>query len=353
MRISFEGVSFSYANPDRAEKRKLRQKKRKDAGVIDAPASLAEHKSADWGSDPEQVWALRDITFTVEDNEYLGIAGHTGSGKSTLIQHMNGLVHPTRGRVLLDDEDLADKAVQQHCRGVVGLVFQYPENQLFANTVAEDVAFGPRNLGLSDDEVAARVAEALASVHLDVDEIGDKSPFELSGGQQRRVAFAGVLAMRPRVLVLDEPVAGLDPVAREEFLALISELHAQGITIVLVSHNMDDLARFADRILVLNAGELFDLDTPARVFARGDELRSIGLDVPAAQKFALELREVGYHLPRELYTTDMLAADIAAQLGASDATAHLGADNTQASTTCAQTHDADAEDADSTDEVAS
>lgn len=314
MRISFEGVSFSYANPEHAEKRKRRLKKRKEAGIVAPPASLADHKAPDWGSDPDQVWALYDITFTVEDNEFLGIAGHTGSGKSTLIQHMNGLVHPTRGRVLLDGEDLADKAVFKRCRGQVGLVFQYPEHQLFAATVAEDVAFGPRNLGLDDDEVRARVTEALASVHLDIDEIGEKSPFELSGGQQRRVAFAGVLAMHPRILVLDEPVAGLDPVAREEFLLLISELHAQGITIVLVSHSMDDLARFADRILVLNAGELFDLDTPAAVFSRDEELRKIGLDVPAAQKFANELRKAGFHLPAELYTTESLAYDIALQL---------------------------------------
>ncbi|MEY8562001.1 energy-coupling factor transporter ATPase [Eggerthellaceae bacterium 3-80] len=314
MRISFEGVSFSYTNPEHAEKRKRRQKKRKEAGVISAPASLADHKSADWGSDPEQVWALRDISFTIEDNEFLGIAGHTGSGKSTLIQHMNGLIHPTCGRVLLDGEDLADKAVFQRCRGKVGLVFQYPENQLFAPSVFEDVAFGPKNLGLDDAEVSKRVAEALDSVHLDVDALGDKSPFELSGGQQRRVAFAGVLAMHPQVLVLDEPVAGLDPVAREEFLQLISELHTQGITIVLVSHNMDDLARFADRILVLNEGEVFDLNTPAEVFTCGDALRSIGLDVPAAQKFALELRECGYDLPRDLYITDTLAQDIVAQV---------------------------------------
>ena len=213
MPIAFEGVSYSYADPARQEKRKSRVKRRREAGVIENPPSL-EHGKPAWGADPDAVWALRDITFALDDGEFLGIAGHTGSGKSTLIQHMNGLVHPTRGRVLLDGQDLADKRAAQACRGKVGLVFQYPEYQLFAATVREDVAFGPRNLGLPADEVDRRVEAALESVRLDIVELGDKSPFELSGGQQRRVAFAGVLAMEPRILVLDEPVAGLDPVAR-------------------------------------------------------------------------------------------------------------------------------------------
>ena len=246
MPIAFEGVSYSYADPARQEKRKSRVKRRREAGVIENPPSL-EHGKPAWGADPDAVWALRDITFALDDGEFLGIAGHTGSGKSTLIQHMNGLVHPTRGRVLLDGQDLADKRAAQACRGKVGLVFQYPEYQLFAATVREDVAFGPRNLGLPADEVDRRVEAALESVRLDIVELGDKSPFELSGGQQRRVAFAGVLAMEPRILVLDEPVAGLDPVAREEFLDLIAQLHAGGLTVVMVSHSMDDLARLSDR----------------------------------------------------------------------------------------------------------
>ena len=191
MPIAFEGVSYSYADPARQEKRKSRAKRRREAGVIEDAPSLERGKPA-WGGDPDAVWALRDITFELEDGEFLGIAGHTGSGKSTLIQHMNGLVSPTRGRVLLDGQDLADKRAAQACRGKVGLVFQYPEYQLFAATVREDVAFGPRNLGLSADEVERRVAAALESVRLDIAELGDKSPFELSGGQQRRVAFAGV-----------------------------------------------------------------------------------------------------------------------------------------------------------------
>ena len=171
---------------------------------------------------------------------------------------------------------LADKRAAQACRGKVGLVFQYPEYQLFAATVREDVAFGPRNLGLPADEVDRRVEAALESVRLDIVELGDKSPFELSGGQQRRVAFAGVLAMEPRILVLDEPVAGLDPVAREEFLDLIAQLHAGGLTVVMVSHSMDDLARLSDRVLVLNEGRQFAFGSPAEVFAHGDELRAIG-----------------------------------------------------------------------------
>lgn len=310
MPIAFEGVSYSYADPNRQEKRKSRIKKRREAGVIEDAPSL-EHGKAAWGVDPDAVWALRDIDFTLEDGEFLGIAGHTGSGKSTLIQHMNGLVNPTRGRVLLDGQDLADKRVAQACRGKVGLVFQYPEYQLFAATVREDVAFGPRNLGLSADEVDRRVAAALESVRLDLDEVGDKSPFELSGGQQRRVAFAGVLAMEPRILVLDEPVAGLDPVAREEFLDLIDELHAGGLTVAMVSHSMDDLARLSDHVLVLNEGRQFAFGAPADVFAHGDELRAIGLDVPAPQKLAAELRAEGVALDRNLYDMETLAQDVA------------------------------------------
>jgi len=308
--IAFEGVSYSYADPARQEKRKSRVKRRREAGVIEDPPSL-EHGKPAWGADPDAVWALRDITFALDDGEFLGIAGHTGSGKSTLIQHMNGLVHPTRGRVLLDGQDLADKRAAQACRGKVGLVFQYPEYQLFAATVREDVAFGPRNLGLPADEVDRRVEAALESVRLDIVELGDKSPFELSGGQQRRVAFAGVLAMEPRILVLDEPVAGLDPVAREEFLDLIAQLHAGGLTVVMVSHSMDDLARLSDRVLVLNEGRQFAFGSPTEVFAHGDELRAIGLDVPAPQKLADELRVAGVELPSKLYDVKALADELA------------------------------------------
>ncbi len=265
MPLAFESVGYSYDSP-----------KERKRGRGDGSGARA--------------WALRDVTFTLADGEFIGLAGHTGSGKSTLIQHANGLLHPTVGRVLFDGGDLADKRVAQACRSAVGLVFQYPEHQLFAATVREDVAFGPRNLGLSDEEVAERVGEALRLVHLDEEDIGERSPFELSGGQQRRVAFAGVLAMRPRVLVMDEPVAGLDPVARAEFLELIGELHRSGLSIIMASHSMEDLARLADRILVLAEGEIFRIGAPDEVFADVEGLRGVGLDAPAAQRFAAELR---------------------------------------------------------------
>ncbi|HIS40875.1 MAG TPA: energy-coupling factor transporter ATPase [Candidatus Aphodovivens avistercoris] len=302
MPLAFEGVSYSYDDP------KGRKKKRAHRSAQTEPAAAATGGA--------RRWALHEVSFTLEDGEFLGLAGHTGSGKSTLIQHANGLLHPTEGRVLFDGRDLADKQAAQECRSAVGLVFQYPEHQLFAATVREDVAFGPRNLGLPEDEVAARVSEALALVHLDEADVAERSPFELSGGQQRRVAFAGVLAMRPRVLVLDEPVAGLDPVAREEFLALIGELHRTGLSLMMASHSMEDLARLADRILVLAGGEMLRLGTPEEVFSDGEGLRAVGLDVPAAQRFAEQLRAEGFRLPRALYDVESLAADIAAELGA-------------------------------------
>ncbi len=320
MRVAFEQVSYSYRKADPAEAKGGRGFRR---GKAKGQATASEQAlgRAKWGADPNECWALRDVSFVVEPGEFLGLAGHTGSGKSTLIQHMNGLLHPTQGRVLVDGRDLADKSWAQQCRGSVGLVFQYPEHQLFAPTVAQDVAFGPRNLGLSGAELDARVRHALGRVHLDVDEVGARSPFELSGGQQRRVAFAGVLAMDPQVLVLDEPVAGLDPVAREDFLALIAELHAGGMSVVMASHNMDDLARLCDRILVLNGGNVFRLGTPEEVFSQGEALRSIGLDVPPAQRMAEQLRAEGFALPRALYDTESLAEDLAPQLGGSAAPA--------------------------------
>ena len=302
MPLAFESVGYSYDSP-----------KERKRGRGDGSGARA--------------WALRDVTFTLADGEFIGLAGHTGSGKSTLIQHANGLLHPTVGRVLFDGGDLADKRVAQACRSAVGLVFQYPEHQLFAATVREDVAFGPRNLGLSDEEVAERVGEALRLVHLDEEDIGERSPFELSGGQQRRVAFAGVLAMRPHVLVMDEPVAGLDPVARAEFLELIAELHRSGLSIIMASHSMEDLARLADRILVLAEGEIFRIGAPDEVFADVEGLRGVGLDAPAAQRFAAELRAAGFDLPQRLYDVDSLAAAIAAQLdGGADGQARPSGD---------------------------
>ena len=266
------------------------------------------NKQALWGNDPSSPWALRDVSLTVRRGEFLGLAGHTGSGKSTLVQHLNGLIRPQEGSVRALGLDLSNKKDAAAVKAKVGVVFQYPERQLFAETVAQDVAFGPHNLGLPQDEVDRRVESSLLRVGLDLSTVGDKSPFELSGGQQRRVAFAGVLAMEPEVLVLDEPMAGLDPAARRDFLGLIGRLHREGLTVVMVSHSMDDLANCCDRIVVMNEGAVFAEGTPAQVFAHADELKSIGLGVPAAQRMALALAEAGVPLRRGgLYTVEPLA----------------------------------------------
>lgn len=275
----------------------------------------ASGKQALWGNDPNSPWALRDVSLTVRRGEFLGLAGHTGSGKSTLVQHLNGLIRPQEGSVCALGLDLSSKKGAAAVKAKVGVVFQYPERQLFAETVAQDVAFGPRNLGLPQDEVVRRVATSLARVGLDLAAIGDKSPFELSGGQQRRVAFAGVLAMEPEVLVLDEPMAGLDPAARRDFLELIDRLHREGLTVVMVSHSMDDLANCCDRIVVMNEGAVFADGTPAQVFAHANELESIGLGVPAAQRMALSLVQAGVPLRCDkLYTVESLADELAGML---------------------------------------
>lgn len=272
-------------------------------------------KQALWGNDPNSPWALRDVSLTVHRGEFLGLAGHTGSGKSTLVQHLNGLIRPQEGSVSALGLDLSNKKDAAAVKAKVGVVFQYPERQLFAETVAQDVAFGPRNLGLPQDEVARRVASSLARVGLDLAAIGNKSPFELSGGQQRRVAFAGVLAMEPEVLVLDEPMAGLDPAARRDFLGLIDRLHREGLTVAMVSHSMDDLANCCDRIVVMNEGAVFAEGVPAQVFAHADELKSIGLGVPAAQRMALALAKAGVPLRFDgLYTVESLAGELSSLL---------------------------------------
>lgn len=269
-------------------------------------------KQALWGNDPSSPWALRDVSLTVRRGEFLGLAGHTGSGKSTLVQHLNGLIRPQEGFVRALGLDLSNKKDAAAVKAKVGVVFQYPERQLFAETVTQDVAFGPHNLGLPQDEVDRRVESSLSRVGLDLSTVGDKSPFELSGGQQRRVAFAGVLAMEPEVLVLDEPMAGLDPAARRDFLELIDRLHRDGLTVVMVSHSMDDLANCCDRIVVMNEGAVFAEGTPAQVFAHADELKSIGLGVPAAQRMALAFAEAGVPLRcGGLYTVESLADELA------------------------------------------
>lgn len=306
--IQFENVSFAYLSA--AERRKMKKRARRAGTGPDASAAMGMPA---WGNSPDNLWALHDLSFTVHEGDFLGIAGHTGSGKSTLLQLMNGLLEPTHGRVLVEGTDTADKRAATALRGHVGLVFQYPEHQLFAATVYEDVAFGPRNLGLPSDEVDARVRSSLAQVGLSFNELHDKSPFELSGGQQRRVAFAGVLAMSPRTLILDEPVAGLDPRARAEFLELIRGLHEDGLTVVMVSHDMDDLANLCSRLLVLKEGELFASGTPQAVFLQGSALKNVGLGLPAPQRFALALRDAGVPLrPDVLYDRATLVDALAA-----------------------------------------
>lgn len=303
--IELSHVSYSYS---------LSPRERRRWHKCSAVAGKS-NKQALWGNDPSSPWALRDVSLTVRRGEFLGLAGHTGSGKSTLVQHLNGLIRPQEGSVCALGLDLSQKKDAAAVKAKVGVVFQYPERQLFAETVVRDVAFGPRNLGLSQDEVARRVASSLARVGLDLATIGDKSPFELSGGQQRRVAFAGVLAMEPEVLVLDEPMAGLDPAARRDFLELIGRLHDEGLTVVMVSHSMDDLANCCDRIVVMNEGAVFAEGTPAQVFAHADELKSIGLGVPAAQRMALALAEAGVPLRCDgLYTIESLAVELSGLL---------------------------------------
>ena len=266
---------------------------------------------------PYETHALRDVSLTIEDGEFIGLIGHTGSGKSTLVQHLNGLLKPTSGKILVDGLDLADKATDKRAiRRRVGLVFQYPENQLFEETVEKDIAFGPKNLGLDEQEIARRVREAMRKVALDYDRLHERSVFELSGGQMRRVAIAGVLAMEPRTLVLDEPCAGLDPRGREEILGLIRDLHRDtGATIVMVSHSMDDVASLAERVIVMNHGRVAMDGTPREVFSRGAELRAIGLDVPQAVLLADKLRERGFDVPQGVYRVEEIKAVIEGIVG--------------------------------------
>jgi len=261
---------------------------------------------------PYETKALNDVNLTIGDGEFVGLIGHTGSGKSTLVQHLNGLLMPTSGKILVDGLDLADKATDRRAiRQRVGLVFQYPENQLFEETVEKDIAFGPKNLGLDENEIARRVKDAMRRVALDYDKLHARSVFELSGGQMRRVAIAGVLAMEPQVLVLDEPCAGLDPRGREEILGLIKKLHEEaGTTIVMVSHSMDDVASLAERVIVMNHGEVVMDGVPRDVFSCGEELRGMGLDVPQAVQLAGKLRERGYAVPEGIYRIEEIREEI-------------------------------------------
>ena len=252
--------------------------------------------------------ALDDVSLTIEDGEFIGIIGHTGSGKSTLVQHLNGLLKPSSGQILVDGEDLNGEHVNRRAlRQRIGLVFQYPEYQLFEETVSRDIAFGPKNQGLTKEEIDARVRYAMDCVHLDYDRYAEKSPFELSGGQMRRVAIAGVLAMRPSVLILDEPTAGLDPRGRDRILTMLEELHARDhVTIIMVSHSMDDMARLATRLIVIAEGKILASGTPREIFSQEELMVSAGLGIPEAARLCTALRKRGLDLPPDLFRPEEL-----------------------------------------------
>lgn len=280
---------------------------------------LVEHVTHIFSSGlPSEATAVHDVSLEIADGEWLGIIGHTGSGKSTLIQHFNGLLQPSAGRVVVNGIDLADKKTRKAVRKQVGMVFQYPEYQLFEETVEKDIAFGPKNMGISDpNQLQACVRHAMEQVGLSYEEIAGQSPFDLSGGQKRRVALAGILAMQPSILVLDEPMAGLDPRGRKEILQYLKNFHQNGMTIVMVSHSMDDIAELTDRVLVMNAGKSMMIGTPAEVFSQWETLSSIGLDVPQATRVAHALRERGFSVPQNIYRLEELAQWIIAQKGGS------------------------------------
>ena len=256
------------------------------------------------GTQSEHV-AVDNISLTIEEGEFFGIIGHTGSGKSTFIQHLNGLIQPTSGKVTVDGYDMSDKKQRVKGRALVGMVFQYPDYQLFDNTVLDDVAFGPKNLGRSAEEAKADAREAMRMVGLDPEVFGEKSPFELSGGEKRRAALAGIIAMRPKYLVLDEPMAGLDPSGRREVLATIERLRRElPCTVIMVSHSMEDVARSAERIAVFNESRLYAIGTPDEIFSKTDELINMGLDAPQTARLVRELRSRGIDVPEEIYTNE-------------------------------------------------
>ncbi|MBS5986454.1 energy-coupling factor transporter ATPase [Clostridium sp.] len=263
------------------------------------------------GSPFEKV-ALKDINLTINDNDFVALIGHTGSGKSTLIQHLNGLLSPTKGKIYIDDIDITEKNVKLvDIRKKVGLVFQYSEYQLFEETIEKDIEFGPKNLGLSDEEIHQRVVKAMEMVGLDYNEYKDKSPFDLSGGQKRRVAIAGVIAMNPKTLILDEPTAGLDPKGRDDILTQIKKLHDDyGMTIILVSHSMEDVANIADKVIVMNNGSV-ELQGPIdTVFKEVEKLESIGLAVPQVTYLMLKLKSLGFDVSDGIYTIKQAKEEI-------------------------------------------
>ena len=281
--------------------------------LTDMPKLILDHVNYIYDADTELAHAaLIDVSLCIESGEFVGLIGHTGSGKSTLIQHMNGLIKPTSGAIYFDGKDISDRDYdRKKLRASVGLVFQYPEHQLFEETCLKDVCFGPKNLGLSDKEAQLRAYEALSRVGLEEEYIY-QSPFDLSGGQKRRVAIAGVLAMKPEVLILDEPTAGLDPAGRDEILGLVDSLHRDmGITVILVSHSMEDVADHVDRILVMDRGRLKYDGTPREVFAMYKELEEIGLAAPEVTYVMRSLYDAGFPVDVDITTIDEAACDLA------------------------------------------
>lgn len=261
---------------------------------------------------PFEKKALSDVSFEIASGEFIGLIGHTGSGKSTLIQHLNGLLKPTSGAVIIDGQNLADKSTDiKSIRRKVGLMFQYPEHQLFEETIYKDIAFGPINMGVPEQQVPERVRRAMESVGLDYDELKDRSPFELSGGQRRRVALAGVLAIEPQILILDEPTAGLDPIGREALLKQLQRLQREkGLTIIMVSHSMEDVSRLSDRIMVMNEGRLVIMGRPEEVFAQGEMLKSIGLGLPQTTELMQLLASKGKPVRKNIFSIEQARDEI-------------------------------------------
>lgn len=281
---------------------------------------MIELKNVSFTYSPDSAFshtALKDITLTISEHEFVAIIGHTGSGKSTLITHMNGLLQPTSGKVFVDGIDMSDKKNRKEGRSHVGMVFQYAEYQLFEETVAKDVAFGPKNMGLSEKECDERVREALSLVGLDYEKFAEKSPFDLSGGERRRAALAGIIAMRPKYLVLDEPMAGLDPSGRRSILSTVCRLReALPCAVIMVSHSMDDVASVAERVIVMDKSEIVMDGAPSDVFSRADELQGMGLDIPTATRIANSLREKGIDIPAGICRIEELAEFLKGRLQA-------------------------------------